>query len=134
MQYIAMASRGSLPVRPYLFWDGFCMRNKTIKDFYYGKLAPVNRQMIEGSEVSRVVAELAEIEELLLETAGEAAAPLLKRYEKALSTLDSITAEVNYIDGFKTGARFMMEILDDTHENVEPIRESERLDSGNTSC
>ncbi len=110
------------------------MRNKTIKEFYYGKLTPVDRQMIEGSEVSRVVAELAEIEELLLETAGEDTTPLLKRYEKAQSTLNSITAEVNYIDGFKTGARLMMEILDDTHENLEPISESERFDSENITC
>ena len=34
-----------------------------------------------------------------------------------------IIAEASYIDGFKTGARFMMEILDDARENLKPITE-----------
>ncbi len=99
------------------------MRNKTLKEFYYGNLIPVDRQMIAGSEVSHVAAELAKLEKSLMETAGEYTIPLLKRYEETQSRLNSITAKVNYIDGFKTGARFMMEILDDTHENLKPISE-----------
>ncbi len=79
--------------------------------------------MMKGSEVKRVAAELSKAEKLLLEAAGEDMASLLDRYVKAQSQLNSITAEANYIDGFKTGARFMLEILDDTHENLEPIRE-----------
>jgi len=99
------------------------MRNKTLKAFYYGNLTPADRQMIKGSEISHVAAELAKVEELLLEAVGEDALPLLKRYERSQSTLNSITAEVSYIDGFKTGARFMLEVLDDTHENLKPISE-----------
>lgn len=34
-----------------------------------------------------------------------------------------IIAEASYIDGFKTGARFMMEILDDVRENLKPVTE-----------
>jgi len=98
------------------------MGNQTIKDFYYGNLIPADRQMMKGSEVIRVAAELSKTEKLLQEMAGEDMTSLLERYEKAQSQLNSITAEANYIDGFKTGARFMMEILDDTRENLEPIR------------
>ncbi len=99
------------------------MRNKTLKEFYYGNLTPADRQMIKGSEISHVAAELAKVEKLLLEAVGEDAIPLLKRYEKVQSAHNSITAEASYIDGFKTGAQFMMEILDDAHENLEPISE-----------
>ncbi len=63
-----------------------------------------------GSEISHAAAELAKVEKLLLETVGEDAIPLLKRYEKSRSTLNSITAEAGYIDGLKTGAQFMMEV------------------------
>ncbi len=99
------------------------MKNTTLKEFYYGNLTPADRQMIKDSEISHVAAELAKVEKLLLEAVGEDAIPLLKRYEKAQSALNSITAETSYIDGFKTGARFMMEILDDARENLEPISE-----------
>lgn len=37
--------------------------------------------------------------------------------------LDGIMAETSYIDGFKTGARFMLEILDDARENLKPVTE-----------
>ncbi len=99
------------------------MRNKTLKEFYYGNLTPADRQMMKRSEVSRVAAELSKVEKLLLDAGREDMASLLERYEKAQSQLNSITAEANYIDGFKTGARFMLDILDDAHENLEPIRE-----------
>ncbi len=107
----------------YLFWDVFCMRNTTLKEFYYGNLTPADRQMIKGSEINHAVAELAKVEKSLLDAVEEDAIPLLKRYEKAQSALNSITAEASYIDGFKTGARFMLEVLDDAHENLEPISE-----------
>ena len=45
----------------------------------------------------------------------------LERLVKAQLTLNSIVAEESYIDGFKTGARFMMEILDDSHDELEPV-------------
>jgi len=86
-------------------------------------MTPAARQIVKGSEINLVVAELAKVEKLLSETMGEDAVPLLERYEKAQTRLNSITAEDSYIDGFKTGARFVMEILDDTHENLEPISE-----------
>ncbi|AOV98922.1 hypothetical protein DCWBC2_0249 [Dehalococcoides mccartyi] len=38
-------------------------------------------------------------------------------------TLDSITAEENYIDGFKTGARFVLAIMDDLHGDTRPVTE-----------
>jgi len=100
-----------------------CMRNATLKEFYYGNLRPADRQMMKGSEINRVAEELSKVEKLLLDAVGEDAIPLLKRHEKAQFALNSITAEASYIDGFKTGARFMLEVLDDAHENLEPISE-----------
>lgn len=47
----------------------------------------------------------------------------MERVAKAQGKVDVIMAETNYIDGFRTGARFVMEILDDAHENLKPITE-----------
>lgn len=99
------------------------MKNRTLKDFYYGNLIPADRQMIRGSTAARAAAELSEAEKLLAQSLPPELQPALERLMKAQQELDSIVAEAGYIDGFKTGARFMMEILDDAQENLKPITE-----------
>ncbi len=49
------------------------------------------------------------------------AIPLMERYMEAQAELTSITEAEVYIGGFKTGARFVMEILDDSYENLRPL-------------
>lgn len=95
------------------------MKNQTLKDFYYGNLTPCERQMIRGSEVASVVKRLSDAEAEL----SRSLLPVLDRFAKAQQDLDGIMAETSFIDGFKTGSRFMMEILDDARENLKPVTE-----------
>ena len=97
--------------------------NKTLKAFYYGNLTPCERQMMQGSQAKRVVKELSDAGNLLSQALPPDLRPALDRLIKAQGDLDGIVAETGYIDGFKTGARFMLEILDDARENLKPIVE-----------
>lgn len=97
------------------------MANETLKAFYYGNLSPSEKQMVRGSKTARLVKELSDAEHQLDQSLPEELLPMLNRLTKAQQELDSIVAETSYIDGFKTGARFMMDILDDGHENLKPI-------------
>ena len=97
------------------------MKNRTLKAFYYGNLTPADRQMIRGSDAARAAAELSDAEKLLSQALPPELQPALERLVRAQQDLDSIMVETGYIDGFKTGARFMMEILDDARENLKPI-------------
>lgn len=99
------------------------MKNKTLKDFYYGNLIPCECQMIRGSEAASVVRRLSDAEAELSRSLLPELQPVLDRFTKAQGDLDGIVAETSYIDGFKTGARFMMEILDDARENLKPVTE-----------
>ena len=99
------------------------MKNQTLKEFYYGNLIPCERRMVRDSEVTRIVKELSDSEAELSRSLLPELQPVLDRFAKAQNDLDSIMAETSYIDGFKTGARFMMEILDDARENLKPITE-----------
>ena len=99
------------------------MYNRTLKSFYHGNLSPADRQMVHGSDAVRAVAELSEAEHRLAQALPPELQPLMERVTKAQGKVDIIMAETNYIDGFKTGARFMLEILDDVHENLKPIAE-----------
>lgn len=99
------------------------MENQTLKAFYYGNLRPAEQQMVHGSEVVCIAKELSDTEAELKQSLPPDLKSVLDRLVKAQNDLNSIVAETNYLDGFKTGARFMMEILDDTRENLKPVTE-----------
>ena len=95
--------------------------NNILKEFYRGNLAPADRQMVKGSEIARAMDELTKAETALEQSLAPELLPVLKRLTDAQITLNAIAADVHYIDGFKTGARFMMAVYDDTYENLKPI-------------
>lgn len=99
------------------------MANQTLKDFYYCNLRPSEQCMVHGSEAARISKELSDTEVLLSQSLPPDLRPALDRLTKAQGDLVSLMAEASYVDGFKTGARFMMEILDDTRENLKPVTE-----------
>lgn len=99
------------------------MQNQTLKAFYYGNLFPAERRMVQGSEATRAMKELSDAEARLVRSIPSELQSDLERLTKVQGDIDGIIAEASYIDGFKTGARFMMEILDDTRENLKPVTE-----------
>lgn len=99
------------------------MKSGILSDFYFGNIIPTDRQMVKGSEAAKVSAELADAESKLHSMLDSGALVQLERLVKAQLTLNSIIAEAGYIDGFRTGARFMMDILDDSNEELEPVSE-----------
>ena len=92
-----------------------------LKEFYCGNLTPADRKMIKGSEIACAMEELTKAETVLEQSLTPEFLPVLKRLTDAQITLNAITAEAHYIDGFKTGARFIMAVYDDTYENLKPI-------------
>ena len=92
-----------------------------LKEFYCGNLAPADRQMVKGSEIARAMDELTKAETALEQSLAPELLPVLKRLTDAQITLNAITAEAHYIDGFKTGARFIIAVYDNTYENLKPI-------------
>jgi len=92
-----------------------------LKEFYYGRIIPIEREVVRDSEVKRAIKELESAESQLRAILQPDTIPLLERYGKAQLELTSITEAEAYIDGFKTGARFVKAILDDSHENLKPI-------------
>ena len=92
-----------------------------LKEFYRGNLSPADKQMVKGSGMARAMDELSKAEELLEQTVSPEFYPILKRLTDAQLTVNALTAEAYYVDGFKTGAKFMLAIHDDAHDNLKPI-------------
>ncbi len=97
------------------------MLKSILKELYYGNIVPVERQMINGSEIKQAAKELTAVENQLRAILQPESIPLMERYGKTQAELASLTEAEACVDGFKTGARFVMEILDDSHENLKPI-------------
>ena len=95
--------------------------NNILKEFYCGNLTPADRQMVKGSEIAHAMDSLTKAEAVLEQSLTPELLPVLKRLTDAQITLNAITAEAHYIDGFKTGARFMMAVYDNTYENLKPV-------------
>ena len=98
------------------------MSSSILKQFYRGNLSPAERRIVKGSEMARAVDELSKAEAVLEQSLAPELLPLLKRLSDAQLALNDLTAEAYFTDGFKTGARFMLGILDDDYENLKPIR------------
>ena len=93
-----------------------------LKDFYCGNLNPAERQMVKGSEIAHAMEELSKAHVVLEQSLTPELLPVLKRLTDAQTGLNGITAETYYIDGFKTGARFMLAVYDNAYDNLKPIK------------
>ena len=91
---------------------------KTLKDFYYGNLTPGDQDMVVGSELKRAVDRITRCEQQLTERLGEPEQLLLNELVSAQHIADSITAEENFILGFRLGVRMMAECMDDNDGNI----------------
>lgn len=91
---------------------------KTLKDFYYGNLTPGNQDMAAGSELKRAVDRVACCEQQLSERLDEPEQVLLNELVSAQHIADGITAEENFILGFRLGVRMMVECMDENDGNI----------------
>ncbi len=97
------------------------MRNDTIKNLYNGDIRPVEKQAIRGSELAKVGQEIDDAEGQLRKALGPESVVVLYQMMKAHIVRNAIIAEESYVDGFKTGARLIMEVMDDYWENQKPL-------------
>ena len=98
------------------------MSTRILNEFYRGNLSPADRQMIKGSEIARAMDELSAAETMLEQSLPPELLPVLKHLSDAQLTVNSLTAESCYVDGFRTGAKFMLAVHDDNADrNLKPI-------------
>ena len=97
------------------------MSTHILYEFYRGNLSSADKQMIKGSEIARAMDELSEAETVLEQSLPTEPLLGLKRLADAQFTVNDLTAEAYYVDGFRTGAKLMLVIHDGTDKNLKPI-------------
>lgn len=97
---------------------------KILSELYYGNLCPNERPFYAPPAYDKAVKTLFECEDYLLAHLDENLKEYMKRYLQAESQMQSITTEETYLDGFRTGARIMLEILTEESERPRSLAES----------
>ena len=77
--------------------------------------------MIPGSELKRALTRVTKCEQQLTERLGEPEQVLLNELVSAQHIADSITAEENFILGFRLGVRMMAECMDDSDGSIREV-------------
>ena len=97
---------------------------KTLKDFYYGNIIPCEQQITASSELRRASEKISCCEQRLIERLGEADRALLAELVSAQHDIDTITAQENFILGFRLGVRMMAECMDENDGNIQKVEDS----------
>lgn len=92
-----------------------------IKEFYLGNLTPNETKMRPSSEMAKVTTVLAETDNYLRAKLDGESLAALERMVSGQTDLVAITAEENFANGFRCGARFMLDILFGEGENTMPV-------------
>lgn len=92
-----------------------------IKEFYLGNITPNEAQMRSSSEMAKATAVLAETDHYLRAKLDGDCLTALERMVSAQTDLVAITAEEYFVNGFRCGARFMLDILFGEGENTHPL-------------
>ena len=94
---------------------------KTLENLYYGNISPSEQQYARNTKYDKAIRTVSEKEEQLKILLGEKERALLKEMVTAQITLNGITAEENFILGFRLGMRLGIEIMDDTDSSISAI-------------
>ena len=92
-----------------------------IREFYLGNLSPDATAIRQGSELKKAVQEVSDAESFLREHLDGDCLAALERLVSAQLTSSTTTAQERYIDGFRTGAKFMLDILTGESAELAPL-------------
>lgn len=84
---------------------------KTLKDLYYGNLTLFDHPIPSSTPIRKLSAHLTQCETKLKEQLGSEEKTLLEDLLKTQQDMDGVTAEENFILGFRLGVQLMAECL-----------------------
>ena len=96
-------------------------REKILSEMYHGNLNPVAKSVVPGSEFQKRQREVAELEERLMAQLDEEQHQLLQDFITAQGNVLYISGEERFTDGFRMGAKMILEIFEKDGEQFKPI-------------
>ena len=94
---------------------------KTLENLYYGNISPSEHQYTRNTKYDKAIRIVSEKEEQLKILLCEKEREMLKEMVTAQITLNGITAEENFILGFRLGMRLGIEIMADMDSSISAV-------------
>ena len=85
---------------------------RILEDLYHGNLTASGQTFRRGTKYARALDRVTKMEDALGQKLTPEDRPLLAEYAMASAGLTSVSIEEAYIEGFRTGARIMLAVLE----------------------
>lgn len=96
-------------------------KENILSELYHGNINPVAKSVVPGSEFQKRQREVAELEEKLMAKLDEGQQRLLQDFITAQGNLLYISGEERFTEGFRMGAKIILEIFEKDGEQFKPI-------------
>ena len=96
-------------------------KEKMLRELYGGKVAPPEKNIIPGSDFHKQQQKLVELEKAIEAMLGGQEKERFRTYLAVQNSLLYSIGEERFIDGFRMGAKFILEIFEKDDEQLKPI-------------
>ncbi len=96
-------------------------KEKILKELYHGNLNPVAKTVIKGSDFYKLQCRLDDTVEKLTLLLNESEQELLEQAVDTWGNLNLISGEERFTEGFRLGAKIILEIFEKDGEQFKPI-------------
>lgn len=96
-------------------------KEKILSELYHGNINPVAKSVVQGSAYQKAMHQLSDMEEKLMAQLDAEQQKLLQDFVSAQGELNYISGEERFTDGFRMGAKFMLEIFEKDDGQSKPI-------------
>jgi hypothetical protein len=96
-------------------------KEKILSELYHGNLNPVAKAVDQGSEYQMCQHKVADLEEKLMAQLDEEQQKLLQDFISAQGELNYISGEERFTDGFRMGAKLILELFEKDGGQFKPI-------------
>lgn len=88
--------------------------SNVLEELYFGNINPNEKQFVQNSDYDKAIQIIAANEDRLTESLAGKEKSLFFDYANAQSEVTGIIAVENFIDGFRLGAKIILEVMSDT--------------------
>ena len=86
---------------------------KILEEFWYGNIQPNDREVVPGSRLAKLLKLVAKNEENLAPMLSEDAKAVFEKLKDSQDELSSMNERDSFVLGFRLGAKFMLEVMED---------------------
>ncbi|MFR2804986.1 MAG: DUF6809 family protein [Faecalispora jeddahensis] len=96
-------------------------KEKILSELYHGNINPVAKSVVQGSSYQKAMHKISTLEEKLMSQLDKEQQKLLQDFISVQGELNYISGEERFTDGFRMGAKLILEIFEKDGEQFKPI-------------